>query len=303
VPSPHKAVEWGREERPDAPVSEVVNSDTASVGVTIMRYFPSFRRSAVVTLATAATVIALALPAGATAPSGNAAAIRQYAAASIRVNKLPYFTIDTKSLYFLRYLSNGAWELDWGVPKTPAGFTRVDATEILASAHGKNVWEEITFSYACASNEVACFSTLTPIRFYLSKTATYWAELSGINYTPGCWNNAAKGTPWIKTDFSTIGDPTWYPGTSTKFATASFFDPAVTKGKTTTFTSTYEYLSDKAHVTEVDTLDDTTDIFTLTSLKIGATTVKGKKYPGYSFSQAFTVPTGTVKPPKTTHMC
>lgn len=254
-----------------------------------------------VTAATVATVIALALPAGATGPSGNAAAIKLYTAATIKVNKLPYLTIEYKSLYFLKYFSNGAWQMTWGVSKAP-GFTRVNATEIAASSHGKNVWEEFTFRYACASGNV-CFSTLTGMTFYVSKTATYWAELTGINDSPGCWTKTNSQTAWIKNDFSSNGLPNWYAGTSTKYETASFFDPAVTKGDTTTFTSTYKYDSDKALVTEIDTLDKTTDLFTHSNVKVGNATNKGKKYPGYSYSLVLTVPKGAVKPPKTTHMC
>lgn len=263
-----------------------------------MRYI-HLRRVAALAAACTLSLATLAVPAGASgAPTGNAAAIHAYVQASEAMNKQPFMQFLIKSYYYLGYHSNGSWSMAWGYPKPPASYEQhVNATEITQSKDGKIVWVEITFAYACPSGSI-CFSTLTPLRFYVTKTAAYYAVLSGPNDTPTCWTNATK--TWVKTDFEATGNPNWYPGTATKYSTASNFKPATTVGKTTTFVSTYEYTTDKSKVTETDTEDDTTHLFTHSILVVG----KGdsKSYPAYTYSQTMSVPKG-VKAPKINRVC
>jgi hypothetical protein len=245
----------------------------------------------------AGTVLVLALPASATEPSGNRSAIKLYAAAALKTSRLPFLSTESKSFYFLGYHKNGSWNMAWGYPKAPHPYeARVNLTEIAASAHGKNVWEEDTFAFACPVHKT-CHSSIIPLRFYLTKTSAYYAELTGPQDTPGCWTNATK--TWVKTDFDSFGNPNWYPGTSTKGLTASFFERPVTKGGATTFTSFYEYRGDGAHVSEIDTLDTRTGIFTHANIKVGKTAHDG----AFSWSQVLMVPTAPVAAPKIERVC
>lgn len=259
-----------------------------------------WHRGAASALAVAMAVATLTAPAGAAGtPSGNAAAIHMYVKAATATSKVPYVQIVTKSFYYLGYLANGSWNMAWGYPKAPHAYEKhVNATEIAYSQVGRNVWEEITFSYACPGHTV-CASPQSALRMYFTKTAAYYSVLNGPGATSVCWTNATK--TWVKSDLDTYGDPTWYPGTGTKNSTASVFEPATTAGGTTTFVSTYSYTSDVSKVTETDTVNNRTDLFTHASIAVG----KAKKggYLPYSYSQTLSVPKGAINPPKINRLC
>jgi hypothetical protein len=263
-----------------------------------------WRRGLVGALAIASS-LTVAFPANATAPrtkpTGPAKTLAYYLKTSDNMNKLPYLSEVSNGDFWLLYYTNGSWELWANQPKKPAAdAVAVTDTEITASSHGKIVWSKMVFAAECASGQV-CFSTLTPVEFYFDQKNAYFARLTGTDDTPGCWTQATATTDsWIK-NWNSDGSPNWYPGTSTSFATASAFQPMVTKGDTVTVTSTYSYTSDKAKVTEVDSIDSKTVLFTATSLTVGKGA--GKDEPAYKNKTTFSVPKSAPKAPKLRNYC
>jgi hypothetical protein len=262
-----------------------------------MRAVTTPRRSALV-FAAALSVALLALPAGATNPTGNHTAVKLYAKAAATTSRAPFLQVQSKSFYFLGYRTNGKWNMAWGFPKAPEPYeARVTETDINASSHGRNVWEEDTFALSCPARHT-CHTKLTPVRFFLTKSSAYYTELTGPKDTPGCWVNATK--TWIKTDFDSYGDPNWYPGTSTKGLTASFIERAHITRLATTFTSIYQFRGDRATVTEIDTVNNRSGLFVHANLTVGAGT---GGHAAYSWSQAVSVPAAPVPEPKILRVC
>jgi hypothetical protein len=233
-----------------------------------------------------------------TAPTGPAPTVSYYVRTSDNFNKLTFLDTTYSGDYWLLYETNGSWRFWWDDKNKPAaGAIAVSGAEVTAMSHGKQVWATYVWTATCAAGHI-CFSTLTPLEFSFDQTRDYYAELTGTHDTPGCWTPSTVS--WFK-GWNSYGAPLWYPGTSTSFATASNFRPMVKVGQTVTVTSTYSYTGDKAKVTEIDTIDATTDLFTKSQLQVG----KGDaSYDGpYVENAVYSVPKATPKAPKLHDYC
>lgn len=220
-------------------------------------------------------------------PTGNATTISFYAKATKKANALGAFTQVTHRYYFYSYTSPSDWKLSWGTPTPSTGERRVNETTVQRIVHGKTLWVLNTFATPCATT-ASCTSTLTPLRLYVTKSATYWTVLSGPKESPQCWTKAAGATSWMRKDFI-VGGQVWYvdaaPGTIDLH-----YAPLVHRGNFVDVTSTYKYVSDLDGVSEVDTINTKTMLFTQSVYHIGGTaTFKAVTYYD-TYSEPTTLP-------------
>ncbi len=223
----------------------------------------------------ALTMVVVASPTGASTlsshakPTGDAATIALYAKAVNTINSLPAVTEVTHDYYFYAYTSPQQWRLAWGTPAAPAANEhRVDLTAELRVVRGRTVSAIDTFATPCATTS-PCTSTQPPLEIYVTKAASYWTVLVGPKRTPQCWTRAGGATSWLRSDF-TVGEFVWYVGNSPGYSEPDY-RPMVRHGNNVAITSSYVYQKTGLKITEADTINTKTSLFTHTVYHVGAT--------------------------------
>jgi hypothetical protein len=221
-----------------------------------------------VVIGTVAVFSALANVAAASTPwSGNAAAIAYYRKAVANTNALKVIQDVSHGYYWLwdsGYSSgtSGEFQLNWGFPTKPAAdMISAQATVTLRMLHGKTSWYTVIFAAPCAKS-TSCSATIDPLEFYVTKGGVVWGYLTKGTDTVACWNHTNATSAWIPKDF-TAGTVWW--------KTSGDYRP-IHRGKTAVLiTSTYKY-SDGAAVTETDSINPTTRLFTGSTYLVGKST-------------------------------
>ncbi len=200
-------------------------------------------------------------------PTGDKATIAYYTAVTHNFNSKPADTEELRGAYFLGYYGSGWYvSLDTARPRYSWQHP-VSLDELLVVSHDKIVWGTVTLSPTCRARP-ACGSTTTPLRFFFEHGASYWSALSGPHGAPRCWYRAAGGTAWVNTDFNMTGQQPWYVGND-PYTTEPHYGPMVHDGRFVKVTSTYSYRNGAA-VTEIDTINAATKLFTAEILRVGA---------------------------------
>ena len=226
--------------------------------------------------------------------SGNAAAVAYYRTSSAMTNSLPVFQDVTTGYYWLWDDANvgGAnsrFELNWGYATKPAAdMVRAQATYEIQMIGGKQSWYTITFASLCASGSV-CGSSIAPMELYVTKGGDFYGFYASGSNRVSCWTKATGSTAWIGKEFQ--------PGTG--WTTIGKFSPIVTKGNQVLITSTYP-ISDGSKVTETDSIDSATKLFTGSTYHVSRSTKP--VYAPFSYSVVETHPSTTLTAP-TVSLC
>jgi hypothetical protein len=224
-------------------------------------------------------------------PTGDPATIHYYEQVTNRFNSKPATVEVFRGAFWLGYATPTSWYLTWNRARPQYAVQHAVAETVIAAvAHQHVVWQEITWASPCPAGR-ACASSITPIRFFLEHHASYWTELDGLGGTASCWTPATGSTAWINKGFNVTGTKPWYVGSS-PYTTAPNYGPLTRNGGAITVTSTYRYLNG-ADVTELDTINEGTGLFTAIGLNVGAS----GNNPHYAYKGALSIPHKVPKPP------
>jgi hypothetical protein len=198
--------------------------------------------------------------------SGNAAAVAYYRTSVAKTNSLPALQDVELGYYWIWDNANvsgssGQFELSWGYASKPAaGMVRAEATFVYTLVGGRQSWYVVTFVSPCASGST-CGTSIDPLELYVTKSGDYWGYDTTGSGQVGCWNQATGTTAWIDKDF-TVG---------AAWRTYGKFSPLVRKGNRVFATSIFTNV-DGAKVTETDSIDSTSKLFTGSIIHVGRST-------------------------------
>jgi hypothetical protein len=242
-------------------------------------------------------VAAVLVPSGAGASkppwSGNPAAIAYYRQAVAKTNALPALQ-DVYHRYYWLYDdasvtgAKGAFDLAWGYPKRPASYyVAATGTDLVRMVKGKSSWYTLTVAPSCGGG--ICVSSAEPLEILVTKGGDFWGYVrSGTQ--AACWNHATGNSAWINKDYKS-GSAWW--------STTGYYRPIVHQGNQVLITSIYPN-SDKATITETDSINATTKLFTGSKYKVSAS--PNHAYPAHSYSITETDPKAAPHAPKV-HLC
>jgi len=209
--------------------------------------------------------------------SGNAAAVAYYRTSVARTNSLPVLQDVELGYYWIWDNANvsgskAQFELNWGYASKPAAdMVRAKATFVYSLVGGRQSWYVATFVSPCASGST-CGTVIDPLEIYVTKSGDYWGyDLKGSSQV-GCWNRATGTTAWINRDF-TVG---------AQWRTYGKYSPLVRKGNRVLATSIYTNV-DGAKVTETDSIDSNSKLFTGGIVHVGRSTKPAFAAHSYSF--------------------
>jgi hypothetical protein len=250
-------------------------------------------RVAILIIALGSWTLMVPLQAGAARKpwSGNAAAVAYYRTSVAMTNSQPVFQDVTTGYYwFWDDASVGGaksrFGLFWGYATKPAAdMVRAQATSEIQMVGGKQSWFTITFASLCSGS--ICGSSIAPMELYVTKGGDYYGYYASGSNQVGCWNKATGSYAFIGNAF--------YP--STGWRTFGKFSPIVTKGNQVLITSTYP-ISDGSKVTETDSIDSATKLFTGSTYHVSRST-KPVNAP-FSYSVVETHPSTTLTAPTVT---
>lgn len=228
--------------------------------------------------------------------SGNAAAIALYRQAVAATNALATLQDVYHGYYWMwdnatALGDRGSFNLRWGYATKPvANMVAATATEVIHSAAGKQSWYTVVFTPTCASGS-NCVSSMKPIEFYIAPGGGYWGFAKSAGHV-SCWNRAARDAPWINKDFVVSTSGTW--------STYGHFLPLITRGNQILVTSTYVSHQDGATVTETDSINASTKLFTGSTYRVSRST-----HPVYAAHRYAVVETDLTSSPSAPvlHLC
>lgn len=220
---------------------------------------------------------------GDTTATGDPATIALYTSAANNLDNQSGYAQVATGAFFLGDSSATNWYLSWDVSHPRYSWQQpVVENSLFAVVHRKIAWDTITWTPACPTGRL-CVSTLTSVRFFSERGASFWAILNGAHGTATCWYPATKTTAWINQDFNSTTQSPWYVGSS-PYTYAPDYRPLVRHGGAVTVTSTYDYKYG-ARVTEIDTINARTHLFTESVVHVAPY----KSYQGFSVTTAITV--------------
>jgi hypothetical protein len=248
-----------------------------------------------VTLIIVIVTVAMSVPtvnasAGSKPWSGNAAAISYYRKAVTNNNDLKVIQDVSHGYYWLfdSGYSEGAsagFQLNWGYPTKPvANMISAQATFTLRMVKGKTKWYTVTFAAPCAKS-TSCSATIDPLEFYVTKGAVVWGYLTKGTTRVACWNQTNALSAWMHKDF--VAGTAWWK-------TSGDYRAMIKSATRVLVTSTYEY-SDGAPVTETDSINPATKLFTGSTYQVGKST--HPVYKPYHYSIVETDPTSVPTAP------
>jgi len=254
------------------------------------------RRAGIATLSFAIGAAALMVPATSASPasppwSGNAASIAYYRQAVANTNALPALQDVELGYYWLwdggyRAGTQGEFKLYWGHATRPSpDLVAARATFTVRLVGGKEQWYTVNFAPACASG-TSCNSSIEPLEFYVTKGEDLWGYVTRGSNTVGCWNHINSTSAWIAQDFTIV--TTWWK-------TAGKYRAMIKSATRVLITSTYTY-SDGSAVTETDSIDPATKLFTGSTYLVGKSTHPVNA--PYHYSMVETDPTSPPTAPK-----
>ncbi len=235
----------------------------------------------------ASTLSAVGVAGASGRPTGNAAVIKLYAKGVAHMIALPGYVETVRGEYYWGYSGSG-WRLDLDSPKPPFPYEHaVNLVQTVGIVGRKVAWELNQFECPAAGG---CGS----LSIYGTAQGVYYGTTSGASGLPVCWTPASGATEWMVKGYSPGWTP-WSVTTGTGF-TPEHYVSMSRHGARDVFTSTYTWLSTKAHYTEVDTMDVASRSFVGSKYRVSSTA----GHAAYSYSSTFAFPSGAPTPPTMT---
>jgi len=240
---------------------------------------PRTRAMAVAACVVAAAALAtpgLALGAGAT---GNAKAIAYYRVAVSTTNHLKSYEI-SQTGYVRIYSTVGKVNVSrwvWGNQQFQPGYYATNEKIEVAQRAGRVIWYEDTLRPIVPRCRSKLCIAIYPIQFYITRTAAY----------EGIITRGTNASCFYKEQFANVP----YRAGSAYWVTYGYFYPMSTTGGLTRITSKYSNGAQK--VTETDTINRTTKIFTASTYHFAA----AGRYRAYAYKARYSPLKSTPKPP------
>jgi hypothetical protein len=249
---------------------------------------PLARRAAAVgALGLAVCLGTLAGAASASGPTGDRATIALVEAIAANTNAQPAMQVD-QSGYMTESKVVGSpatFSFRWGYGGVPKGSVRATETITYTQLHGKVRWlTDVLRAVPATCPQGQTCPTIAPIELFVTKAIALAGVVDEPHGVVGCFEHESfKDVPYR------AGEPWW--------SAVGDYRPKVTRGNQTLVTDTYSW-ADGQHVTEIDSIDNKTRLFTASVFHVahGASTAQV----GFSFAQRDVVLAKVPAPPRVT---